>query len=253
MKLFKEILVIIGVLTIGFLLYTILFTTITITNTNNDKSFIKKPLVTFQNENPIGTILEGTSKENKDYTASSELTKQLISQTVSIVMVDNGIGSCSGTIIAENEKNHYVLTAKHCIGINEEMYVEHNKVLYITTSIADDIALIIVDGKIPNKTVAKLAEQSANLGDTVHHVAYPSGIIYKRSGKVTRITNDWVWFNFKAIGGCSGGGIFNKKGELVSVLWGGFRYPKKDAPIKSVAEPLKDIKIFLSTITGNKL
>lgn len=105
-----------------------------------------------------------------------------------------------------------------------------------------------MDGKILNKTVTNLAKKEANLEDTVHYVGYPSGIIYKVSGKVTRITNDWQMLNFKAIPGCSGGGIFNEVGELVSLLFAGYRNVKIEAPIKTVAEPLKDIKIFLNLI-----
>jgi len=199
-------------------------------------------------DSPVGVIGEEETEVKKDFTASKELEKKLIDQTVSIIMVDRGIGSCSGTIVSENKYNHYVLTAKHCIDVTEEMYVEKNEVLFIITSANDDLALIAVDGKIPGKTIAKLALTDAIVDDTVHHIAYPSGIMYKMSGKVTRNTKDWQWLDFMAIGGCSGGGIFNEEGELVSVLWGGYSHPKPKSPIKSVSEPLKDIKKFLKTI-----
>lgn len=68
-----------------------------------------------------------------EYTASEELTEKLISQTVSITSFNEGISTCSGVVIYEDDKNHYVLTAKHCTDVTEEMYVEHNKVLYIVT------------------------------------------------------------------------------------------------------------------------
>ena len=189
-------------------------------------------------------------KDTPEYTASKELNKKLINQSVTILMVGKKLGRCSGTIIHEDKKNHYVLTAKHCIGITEEMYVEHNKVLYVITSPMDDLALITVDGKIPNKSIAIFANKEIELGEVVHHIGYPSGILYKASGKVTRFTDDWQWFDFKAISGCSGGGIFNENGELVSLLWGGYSHLKANAPLKTVAEPLKDIKIFLSFIGG---
>ena len=199
-----------------------------------------------------GSILEGKIKEKEEFTASKELEEKLLNQTVSIVMVDRGIGSCSGTIIGEHKGDHYVLTAKHCIDVTEEMYVEHNKVLFIITSVDDDLAIIVVDGKIPKKSIAVLADFESWRDDIVHHVAYPTGIIYKRSGRVTRITKDWHWFDFEAIGGCSGGGVFNEDGELVSVLWGGYSNFKEEQPIKSVGEPLSDIKRFLDTINGTQ-
>lgn len=202
----------------------------------------------YSNEQKITVDFKNSPPE---YTASEELDKKLISQTVSVIMFDKGMGTCSGTIIKEDERNHYVLTAKHCIDVTEEMYVEHNKVLYAIVSTTDDLALIVVDGKIPYKTVAKMSLWRAEIGDVVHHVAYPTGIIYKASGQVTRNNKDSQFANFQAIGGCSGGGVFNENGELVSVLWGGFRNSKKEAPVKSVTESLNDIESFLEII-GHK-
>jgi len=186
-----------------------------------------------------------------EYTASEELTKKLESQTVNILMI--GSGGCSGTIIYEDDTNHYVLTAKHCIDLTEEMYVEHKRVSYIMTSANDDLALLVIDGKIPNKTVAIIANWSLFIDDIVHHVSYPSEIIYKASGKMVRNSDDWQWYDFKVIRGCSGGGIFNEDGELSAVVWGGFLSAKEKAPRKSVAEPLNDIKAFLSLVLPEAL
>ncbi|KKL87689.1 hypothetical protein LCGC14_1932230, partial [marine sediment metagenome] len=81
-------------------------------------------------ESSVGSILEGFFQTKKEpvFTASEELTKTLIDQSVTVLLLDKG--SCSGTVIYEDERNHYVLTAKHCIAVTEEMYVEHEKVLY---------------------------------------------------------------------------------------------------------------------------
>lgn len=199
-------------------------------------------------QNPFDIIFGETEPE---YTASEELDQTLLDQTVSITMFGEGLGFCSGTIIKEESDKHYVLTAKHCIDVTEEMYVENTPVLYIIVSSTDDLALIITDGKIPDKKVAKISYRNLYLNETMHHVAYPSGVIYKASGKLQKITNDWQFFNFKAIPGCSGGGIFNSQGYLSGVVWGGYSNASDKLPLKSVGEGLSDIKVFLKLVGQN--
>ncbi len=183
------------------------------------------------------------------YTASVELDKKLLNQTVVLFMFGDGsVGSCSGTIIGEIDERHYILTAKHCIDVTEEMYVELQEVLYVITSISDDLALVVVDGLIPDKKVAKLATFDAWINETVYHIGYPGGVVYKASGKVSRYTKDSQYLDFQVISGCSGGGIFNNNGELVSVVWGGYENPKSNQPLKSVAESLYDVRNFLTSI-----
>ena len=103
-----------------------------------------------------------------EYTASEELDKKLINQTVSVVSFGRGMSGCSGTLIYENENKSYVLTAKHCINVTSEMYVEHKKVSYIITSTIDDLALLVVKEKIPNKSVSFISNKSNKVGDTVY-------------------------------------------------------------------------------------
>lgn len=255
MKIIRRILEIMGFLFIGFILSALIFGNVTI-NHDNKEIFKNKPIKfkVYTNEDVADIIGKQfrtiNIKPNKKpkYIASSKLDKILRDQTVSILILGRGMGSCSGTIIHEEARKHYVLTAKHCVGISEEMYVERVRVSYAVTSTTDDLAILVMSGKIPNKKVAKISEWSAYIGETVHHVSYPSGVIYKVTGKVTRYSNDWQFLDFRAKPGCSGGGIFNTDGELVSVLWGGYMNPDPKAPLKVVAEPLSDITSFLNTI-----
>lgn len=167
--------------------------------------------------------------------------------SVSIFSVSSkGSGRCSGTIIKENDNEHHVLTAKHCIDVDEEIYVENVEVKLVVSSPSDDLAYLILDGKIENKEPIELAETKTQLGDTIHHIGYPNFAMYTKSGEIIQITKDWQYANFKVIGGCSGGGIFNEESKLVGVLWGGFIF---DAV--SIFEPLDDIKTFLETIKYN--
>lgn len=171
------------------------------------------------------------------------LSQKLEEITVSIMSSGSGTGICSGTIIKESFNTTYVLTAKHCVGVTEDMRVENNKVSIIITSSTDDLAILYVEGKIPNKSVATIGLFDLEVGEIAYHVSYPNFEKYYRSGAMFRYNHDWQFLRFKAIGGCSGGGIFNDKAELVGVLWGGFNYN----PI-TIIEPLKDVIAFLELI-----
>jgi len=168
------------------------------------------------------------------------LVQYLETITVSIMSSGSGTGICSGTIIREGFDTTYILTAKHCIGVAEDMRVENNKVKLIVTSATDDIALLYVEGIIPGKSVATIGSIGLKVGEMAYHVSYPNFEKYYRKGVMFRYNHDWQFLRFKAIGGCSGGGVFNEKGELVGVLWGGFNYN----PI-TIIEPLKDVIKFL--------
>jgi S1-C subfamily serine protease len=255
-KIIERIFTVIGAFVTAFIIMSLLFGNITITTDNDHEVFNSSPvkfssvgaILEHQNKQNVIGVLFPTAVKKPKYTASKELDKKLNNQTVSIMMFGRGVGSCSGTVIDEKDGNHYVLTAKHCINLTEEMYVEHTNVLYIITSVDDDLAVLVTDGKIPNKKVAVISDWEAYIDEDVYHYSYPSGITYKTSGKVTRYTKDHQYLDFKAIGGCSGGGIFNSDGELVSVLWGGFDRVKPESPLKTIAEPLKDVRIFLYQI-----
>ena len=167
--------------------------------------------------------------------------------SVSILSIGTkGFSSCSGTIIKENETEYHVLTAKHCINIDEEIYANNVKVKLVISSPSDDLAYLILEDKIKGKEPIELAINQTKTGNTVHHVGYPHSKLYTKSGEITNITDDWQLANFASIGGCSGGGIFDKDAKLVGVLWGGFLFESI-----SIFEPLNDINKFLDTIKDN--
>ena len=180
------------------------------------------------------------------YTGTERLKKKLENQSVRVVSFGRGMGTCSGVVIGKVESNHMVLTAKHCISLAEEFYIEHNKVLYVVVSPTDDLALVIVDGIVEGKTITNLAKEAAKLEDILHLIGYPAGNQYMSSGKVTRVGEDWNFTDLKSVGGTSGAGIFNVKGELIGILWGG--YAGSETPYASIYEPLEDIKAFLATV-----
>jgi S1-C subfamily serine protease len=152
-------------------------------------------------------------------------------------------GGCSGVIVKNDKDVCIILTAKHCLNTHEEIYVEDKPVQLIIASKDDDLTILIVEGNIPDKKAVTIAEYNQTIGDQAYHVGYSNNTLYEPTGTLTRFTKDWVFYDMYAKPGCSGGGIFNDKNELVGILWGGLTF--QDV---TIAEPLKDIKRFLKEI-----
>jgi len=187
----------------------------------------------------------GLPRESQIYeiAAKHSLSAKAQRSTVSIFSVGQGFGFCSGVIIGENKGYTYVVTCKHCVSPTEEILVENSKAKAIFTPIDEDLALILVSGTIDNKEVVTVAEVQPERGDTVFHIGYPDFELFESWGSVLRDTNDWQWASLESKGGCSGGGVYNTRGELVGILWGGFPFK----PI-SIYEPVVDIKIFMGKV-----
>lgn len=197
----------------------------------------------------IGPVF-GQSQPSTGFGGSRELKRTMSLSGVSIFFINPGIGSCSGVLISETKYTQTILTAKHCVGPAEEVYVDHVKAAFYMASINDDLAAITIIGKVPNKVPVLLSKKPVKVGEYIYHIGYPTGqpVIkpWLSSGVVSRVTDDWGWAVIESTGGCSGGPIFNKDGKLVGILWGG--YSAKGEKI-TVFEPLEDIVQFLKELS----
>jgi len=183
------------------------------------------------------------------YNGTRSLKAELKTTTVSLFSVgDGGSGTCSGTIINEIDGDHHILTAKHCIHRSDEAFVDRNNTKLILASTHEDLAYIIVDGKIPGKKVAPLAQFNSYIDEQVHHAGYPEEHFYISTGKVHRNASNDSYVFMESRGGCSGGGIFNNEGELVGVLWGGYDTFKDKM---TLYESVNKIRTFLAEIQIN--
>jgi S1-C subfamily serine protease len=175
--------------------------------------------------------------------------QKISSSVVSIFSVRpfEGFGGCSGVVVKETDQNTYVLTCKHCLAnAIEETYVERSRVQGYITRTDDDLAIAVVEGKVESKHPVVLAKQNAAIHDEVYHTGFPDGIenAYSKKGKVIRYTKDWGWSTVKAIPGCSGGGYFNKEGQLIGIIWGGMDMGGEI----SMFTPIDHIQKFLSKV-----
>lgn len=197
----------------------------------------------------IAITIKTCQKPNKpdnyiipNFIPNESIVNQLEKYTVEIVSIDPELGRCTGVVIKETPTETYVITAKHCVYKTEEQYIETVKPSFVFVSAKDDLALFVVNGKIKNKEPVTLNMEEIKVDDHVYLLGYPywDKTPYTSDGKILRISDDWVWGLFKSIGGCSGGGIFNDKNELVGILWGGI-----NTEGITMLESNKDIKEFL--------
>lgn len=155
----------------------------------------------------------------------------------------DSMGSCSGVIYKVENNHTFVLTAKHCLHVSEEVYVDTLPVVLSIASTDDDLAVMIAEGILPKKTPVTISERDLAIGEQMFHVGYPKGIELRLAGVVDRTTKDWVWGQILVVHGCSGGPIFNVNGELTGIVWG------VDQNLKlAMMEPISDVKRFLNTI-----
>lgn len=179
--------------------------------------------------------------------STSAIKKIAEHSTVHIFSIGNSMGTCTGILIENTNAYSVSLTAKHCVDVFEEVYVDDSLASYITVSANDDLAVVIAD-PVTSKIPAKLAKIRSRKSDLVCHLGYPSTGDVFSCGQVTRVSKDWQFANFYTIPGCSGGGVFNKYGELTGVMWGYVEYSFIDKKGSAIFEPLQDVLEFLNTI-----
>jgi V8-like Glu-specific endopeptidase len=174
---------------------------------------------------------------------NEDILKEMTKSSVSIFSLGQGsFGRCSGVLIESKHGLNSILTAKHCVDTYEETYVDGNLVELTLTSKNDDLALLLVKGIINDRAPSKIANNlSAN--EPIYIVGYPTNELYIAVGSLLIKTNDWEFLKVYVKQGCSGGGIFNSKNELVGIVWGG-----ASTEDLAIMESIEDIKLFLKEV-----
>lgn len=147
------------------------------------------------------------------------ITPIAISSSVRIRIVsDEGTYLCSGVVIKNTPTESIVLTAKHCVEPDSDIFVESFVATEVGVSKFIDIAYIKVSDYIFFKTPARILYHPSKLGDKILGVGYPGKHLYVVRGEtgIPLISTTISFMKIKK--GCSGGGIYNDYGELVGIM-----------------------------------
>lgn len=174
-------------------------------------------------------------KTNYDFNIINETTVLLQTTVMSEHLTEEDVSRGTGVIISKR----HILTAAHVCEPWKYM-VDFDKKFATATLVIDaygnlwtgeavnvdhmfDICLFKTDYDIDIKP-AKLSRNGPNRNDEYYYVGYPLGIKGKSlSNKLTgyyagELDDIFSIYNIAAVGGCSGGPIYNKKNEVVGML-----------------------------------
>ena len=170
------------------------------------------------------------------------VTANAITSTVRIIFgTDRGFGGCSGVVIKNTPTKSIVLTAKHCLSFDGEMYVQSLEVSSVGTALKSDLAYVVLNEFIPNKTPIRLSNYLPKSGDKIVAIGFPGSNLYitKDSIFVQTPKEQYAWLEI--ISGCSGGGVYNTHGELIGIMVR--HYPTLDI---SILVRLEDIHTLIN-------
>lgn len=167
-------------------------------------------------------------------------------KTVALVMVaEDGIGFCSGSIIDNQKSGAVILTAKHCIDAKSVTYVDSILATDVIVSKDYDLALLMTKQAIPNKTAITFGVED----EPLHNIIYLIGYVKTKTVIYTGLT----WLKAPPFGyyakmgsesGCSGGGVFNNRGLLIGVVSKGVG----DPVFMMNFETLSNVRDFLDKV-----
>jgi serine protease Do len=157
------------------------------------------------------------------------------------VFVQSLLGMGSGTIVKKTNEGMYILTAYHVIAENYELskygfdvgvtvgysrrdYTDRiaGMILYgakiVKTDERNDLALLKTSYNDNNLNEIKVAETNPKIGDIVYSVGNPLGMLRTVSkGILSNVIGEFYISDNTCTYGNSGGGLFNKEGELIGV------------------------------------
>ena len=158
-------------------------------------------------------------------------------------------GFCSGVILENTDKGAVVLTAKHCLGVVNEIYADNSEIIDAKLSFKYDLALVYTNKKIENKSAIVVSKQDEEYQKIVYLIGYPKLVQFISAGYTLVRTHNNQFAKLDIQHGCSGGGVFNENGELIGIAtMGVFNDDKKDVASLTIFEPIKNVRDFLSTI-----
>lgn len=202
----------------------------------------------------ISILNQEVKKPNYDYLRSVSV---YIMQTTELPDGKEAISVGSGTIIAYKNGFTYILTNRHVcnytdigncfvIAEGEEDPIELEFIK--NTDVNSDLALWRYDGKIKGKKVIK-GFSNSSYQTRVFSVGHYLGIpyTYTEGTKANQISDNDV-YNLPCAPGCSGSGIFDSDGNLVSVVSAVYTMTVVNFPIARSLDTSKVIGVKMEKI-----
>ncbi len=143
-----------------------------------------------------------------------------ITSSVSLVIIESHrkLTTCTGVVIKNTPTESIVLTAKHCLVFEGDIYVESFLVEYIGVSYKSDLAYLVLNRFIPYKTPVRISNSIPKKDDRIFGIGYPNTKLYTTKGTMFVQTPKEQYAFIDIIKGCSGGGVFNTDGELIGIM-----------------------------------
>lgn len=165
--------------------------------------------------------------------ADSEIEQQEEDSKYTYPLEKNGV--CwlgSGSVIKVTKESTYILTNNHVVGfwtVNPIIYIENGEQKIQAEIVKNhpllDMAVIKINGVLKDKTAVP-GYSTVSITDKVYVVGHPLGnkFIYTDGLMAGYVGNDEL-FQLPCIFGNSGSGIFDKNGNLVSLVYALQGYP----------------------------
>lgn len=127
------------------------------------------------------------------------------------------IGTCSGVVLENTENLAIVITASHCIKSDGQIFIDSIPAVKVAKHGTRDLALVLLNQGIPLKKPATFPVKPQLLFDKLYYVGMPSNqLFFSRGFTISQSYSEDIGI-FSLIQGCSGGGVYNKKGELIGI------------------------------------
>jgi S1-C subfamily serine protease len=163
---------------------------------------------------------------NIEWSTLKDPAERAVLSTVKVTTLE-GDTFCSGTIV---KGTGLILSAYHCFADNEPFLIKWNDFsfaakLVVENEEQDVVVLRPLKGSIPLDAGVPLAARAPKLGETIFALGHALGDLLDFTLTVGIVSHElrvtegqrWMQATTPLVGGMSGGGAYNERGELVGV------------------------------------
>lgn len=118
----------------------------------------------------------------------------------------------SGVILQDN----IILTNYHLLELGSSVFVNGKKAIIL--SVDPEMDLLLLKSETVHVTPITLGKKTIEQTDEVFYIGNTNRHAnFFSAGRVSSVDEKYIYTNTTAVGGCSGGGLYNYQGELVGL------------------------------------